>query len=179
VASATVGPIGGILSDKFGSRRISAIGLILTTIALILFSRLTTNTTLLEIAIIETISGIGLAFFWPSNTSAIMSATPPAKYGVGSGIMNTFRNTGMILSFALSLTAATSVIPANIVYQLFIGNLTGKLSLSLANSYLSGESFAFEISAGLLIVALAFTLMTGRKKSVLISEGAPVKEPQA
>ena len=179
VASATVGPIGGILSDKFGSRRISAIGLILTTIALILFSRLTTNTTLLEIAIIETISGIGLAFFWPSNTSAIMSATPPAKYGVGSGIMNTFRNTGMILSFALSLTAATSVIPANIVYQLFIGNLSGKLSSSLANSYLSGESFAFEISAGLLIVALAFTLMTGRKKSVVISEGAPVKEPQA
>jgi hypothetical protein len=147
-------------------------GLALAVVALVLFSRLTTDTSLVEIGIIETILGIGQALFWPSNTSAIMSSTPPEKYGVGSGIMNTFRNTGMILSFALSLTAATSVIPPGIVYQLFIGNLTGKLSSGLANSYLSGESFAFEISTGLLVIALAFTAMTGRKKYVAISEDA-------
>jgi EmrB/QacA subfamily drug resistance transporter len=160
LASAAVGPVGGILSDRFGFRKISITGLALTAFALVLFSRLTTSTTLFEIAIIELISGVGLAFFWPSNTSAIMSATPPAKYGVGSGIMSTFRNTGMILSFALSLTAATSVIPASVVYSLFIGNLSGKLSSSLASAYLSGESFAFEISAALLVVAILLVAMT-------------------
>ena len=175
LASAIIGPIGGILSDRYGFRIISILGLLLATIALVLFSRLTTGTSLLEIGLIETISGVGLAFFWPANTSAIMSSTPPAKYGVGSGIMNTFRNTGMILSFALALTAATSVIPARIVYQLFIGNLSGKLSSSLANSYLSGESFAFEISAGLLVVALVFTAMIGRRKTVTISEDAQAR----
>jgi EmrB/QacA subfamily drug resistance transporter len=160
IASAAIGPVGGTLSDRFGFKKISLTGLALTAVALVLFSRLTTNTTLLEIALIELVSGVGLAFFWPSNTSAIMSATPPAKYGVGSGIMNTFRNTGMILSFAVALTASTSVIPASIVYQLFIGNLTTKLSGGLASSYLAGESFAFEISAALLIVAIILVAMT-------------------
>jgi hypothetical protein len=65
----------------------------------------------------------------------------------------------MILSFALTLTAATTVIPASVVYQLFIGNLSGKLPAAMGNSYLTGESFAFEISAALLVVALVICLI--------------------
>jgi EmrB/QacA subfamily drug resistance transporter len=162
LSAAMMGPIGGILTDRFGFRRISLLGIGLTALALVLFSQLTVNTTLLQIGIIEMITGVGLAFFWPSNTSAIMSSTPPAKYGVGSGTMNTFRNTGMILSFALSLTAATSVIPPGVVYQLFIGNLSGKLPAGLAVSYLSGQSFAFEISAGLLLLAFVVSAFARR-----------------
>jgi MFS family permease len=170
LAAAVMGPIGGILTDRFGFRRISVLGLIIAAIALVLFSQLTVNSTLLEIGAIETISGVGLAFFWPSNTAAIMSSTPPAKYGVGSGTMNTFRNTGMILSFALSLTAATSVIPAGVVYQLFIGNLSGKLPPDLADSYLAGQSFAFEISAVLLFVALILIALTRLGERAIILE---------
>ena len=167
VANATLGPVGGLLSDKFGFKSISAVGTLMLLVAILLFSQLTVSSTLLEIGGIEAISGIGLAFFWPANTSAIMSSTPPARYGVGSGVMNTFRNTGMVLSFALSLTAATSVIPARVVYQLFIGNLSGRLPLSLAVSYLSGQRFAFEISAVLLAAAFVFVLAAG---------GGPVRE---
>ena len=169
LASAVIGPMGGILSDRFGFRKISLCGLALIEVALILFSRLTPSTTLTEIALIEMVSGTGLALFWPSNTSAIMSSTPPAKFGVGSGIMNTFRNTGMILSFALSLTATTAVIPPAVVYSLFIGNLTGKLSTTLASSYLSGESFAFEISAVLIVIAFIFVYMAGDKKPLPVA----------
>lgn len=162
VATAALGPLGGWMSDRFGFRNVSAVGTLVLLGALVLFSRLTVSSTLLEIGAIEAVSGIGVGFFWPANTSAIMSSTPPAKYGVGSGAMNTFRNTGMVLSFALSLTAATSVIPAGVVYKLFIGDLSGKLSPSLAASYLSGQSFAFEISAALLAVAFAFVMTAGK-----------------
>lgn len=180
VASAVVGPLGGLLSDRLGFRKVMLMGLALTAVALVLFSRLTINTTLFEIGIIETISGVGLAFFWPSNTSAIMSSTPPARYGVGSGIMNTFRNTGMILSFALSLTATTAVIPPAIVYSLFIGDLSGKLSTALASSYLSGESFAFEISAALLVIAMVFAAFTSGKKTIPVKPvDARAKAPVA
>ena len=159
LAAAAVGPVGGVLTDRFGFRRISVLGVLITAASLYLFSQLTVNSTLLQIGGIETVSGIGLAFFWPSNTAAIMASTPPAKYGVGSGAMNTFRNTGAILSFALSLTAATSVLKPEIVYQLFVGNLSGKLPPTDANAYLTGQSFAFEISVVLLLVALVFVAM--------------------
>ena len=163
LATAALGPFGGMFSDRFGFRKAAMLGVGVTAFSLFLFSQLTTGTTLVEIGVIEAISGVGLAFFWPSNTSAIMSATPPAKYGVGSGTMNTFRNTGMILSFALSLTAATSVIPPSVVYRLFIGNLSGKLPPALASSYLSGQSFAFEISVALLVLAFVFVAFSRRR----------------
>ena len=129
LASAIVGPVGGIFSDRFGFRSTATFGLVLATVALALFAGLTSNTSLLEIGIIEGVLGIGLSFFWPANTSAIMSSTPAGKYGVGSGIMITFRNTGMIFSFAMSLTAATSVIPVNIVNESIHWKLVRKIVL--------------------------------------------------
>jgi EmrB/QacA subfamily drug resistance transporter len=181
LATAALGPVGGVLTDRFGFKRVAIIGTMVTVLALVLFSQLTTSTTLVQIGIIEAISGVGLGFFWPSNTSAIMSATPPAKYGVGSGTMNTFRNTGMILSFALSLTAATSVIPPGVVYQLFIGSLAGKLPPALAISYLSGQSFAFEISAVLLLIGLVFVVLTpkGARPRVVTETPQPSAAPAA
>ena len=82
--------------------------------------------------------------------------------------MNTFRNTGMIMSFAVSLTAATSAIPAAIVNKLFLGNFEGTLSPDYAAGYLNGQSFAFEISAALLVAAIVFSMLgikvRGRKQ---------------
>ena len=77
--------------------------------------------------------------------------------------MNTFRNTGMVMSFVLSLTAVTGVIPAYIVSQLFIGTFSGTLAPNFAAAYLSGQSFAFELSAILLILATVFSLVRGKE----------------
>jgi len=166
VASAVVSPFGGMLADRFGGRFVIAAGLLIQLVVLLLLSRLTTATPLFQIAAIETLYGMGGGLFWPANTSTIMRSSLSGRLGVGSGIMNTFRSTGMILSFALTLTAATSVIPASIVYQLFIGNLTGSLPPAIGNSYLVGESFAFEISAGLLVAALVLSLVRVRVPKV-------------
>ena len=171
LASAVMGPIGGVMTDRFGFRKISALGVVVTAAALLMFAQLTVSSTLFQIGLIETVAGVGLAFFWPSNTAAIMASTPPAKYGVGSGAMNTFRNTGAILRFALSLTAATSVIPPGVVYQLFVGNLSGKLPLDLATSYLTGQSFAFEISVVLLALALVCIALAKAGKPRTIPAG--------
>ncbi|MGP8125566.1 MAG: MFS transporter [Nitrososphaerales archaeon] len=159
LATAATAPFGGMLADRFGGRVITAFGLFMQFIVLVLLSRLTTATPTVEIAAIETLYGVGAGFFWPANTSTIMRSSLAGKLGVGSGIMNTFRSTGMILSFAITLTAVTLVVPAGIVYQLFIGNLSGKLPAAMGASYLSGESFAFEISAALLVVALVLSLI--------------------
>ncbi len=153
-------------------RIVATLGLAVQAGVLIFLSRLTTNTPLLEIGIAEAIYGVGGGLFWPANTSTIMSSAPPRKYGVASGVMNTFRNTGMVMSFALSLVAATSVIPARYVYELFIGTLTGGLPPGLTTAYLSGQSFAFEVSIALLAVAAVISLVRGT-----LPVHAPSSEP--
>lgn len=155
------GPFAGILSDRVGVRAIASAGLAIQAVVLFVLSRLTPSTPLLVVAVAEALYGVGGGLFWPANTSAIMSATPKERYGVGSGIMNTFRNTGMVLSFAMSLIAATSVIPAEYVSRLFIGNISGKLPAALAVDFLRGQGFAFEISAVLLAVATVISLVKG------------------
>jgi MFS family permease len=164
LTSSAVGPFAGLLSDRFGARIIASIGLIVQMAVLFFLSRLSANTTLLQIGLIEAFYGLGGGMFWPANTSAIMASSPSARYGVASGIMNTFRNTGMVMSFALSLTAVTSVIPTQIVYQLFIGTFSGTLAPNYAIAYLSGQSFAFELSAALLVLATLFSLVRGKER---------------
>ncbi len=166
------GPFGGMLSDRIGARIVATLGLALQAAVLIFLSQLTTKTPLLDIGIAEAIYGVGGGLFWPANTSTIMSSAPPRRYGVASGIMNTFRNTGMVMSFALSLVAATSVIPAYVVYQLFIGNLSGALPPNLATAYLTGQSFAFGVSIALLAVAAVVSLVRGK---LPVHAGAPAE----
>ena len=174
-AISLVGPFAGRLSDKFGARIIASLGLIIQVAVLFLLRELTTKTPLVQIGIIEAIYGVGGGLFWPANTSAIMAASPPARYGVSSGMMNTFRNTGMVMSFALSLTAVSGVIPASIIFQLFIGTFSGTLAPKYASAYLSGQSYAFGISAVLLIASLLFSLIRGKESRQAVTVEASGK----
>jgi len=159
--SAIVGPFAGRLSDRVGARVVGTAGLVIQAVALLLLTQLTVITSIYQVALIEGIYGIGGGMFWPANTSAIMSSSSRERYGIASGIMNTFRNTGMVLSFVVALVSATSVIPAYLVYQMFVGTLYGKLSLALSGAYLAGQRFAFIISIILLIVAALMSSARG------------------
>jgi EmrB/QacA subfamily drug resistance transporter len=161
IVSSVVGPFAGRLTDRIGARYVASGGLAIQAAVLFLLSRLTVSTPLFEVAILEAGFGAGGGLFWPANTSAIMSAAPHGRYGAASGIMNTLRNTGMVMSFAMTLTALTSVISSRLVYQLFVGNFTGSLSNAEAASYLSGQSFAFEISVVMLLLCVVFSLLRG------------------
>ena len=176
VALSLVGPFAGRLSDRFGARIIASLGLAIQVAVLFLLRDLTTTTPLIQIGIIEAIYGIGGGLFWPANTSAIMASSPPDRYGVSSGIMNTFRNSGMVMSFALSLTAITGVIPTNIIFQLFIGTFSGTLAPNYASAYLSGQSYAFGISAVLLVASVLFSLIRGKesRRTVKVETSAQI-----
>ena len=160
--SMVVGPFAGRLSDRVGARVVATIGLAVQAAALYALSRLTPSTPLVEVAALEALYGVGGGMFWPANTSAIMSASPPRRYGVASGVMNMLRNTGMVLSFVLALSAATSVLPASVVYELFVGTLSGKLPEAMAAAYLRGQGFAFTISTALLVASAGMSLVRGK-----------------
>ncbi len=166
LVNAVIGPFGGRLSDKIGARLISTIGLAFQSIAILMLSFMNSSTPLWYVAFTEGIFGIGGGLFWPSNTSAVMSGAPKGKYGAASGILSTFRNTGMILSFAVALSAVAARLPPYIVYQLFVGTLNTKLDASTASIYLSAQSFAYHISFGLLVLAMIISLIRPGKQQL-------------
>ncbi|MGC8772486.1 MAG: hypothetical protein ACP5RJ_03365 [Conexivisphaera sp.] len=48
------------------------------------------------------------------------------------------------------------------VYELFIGTLSGRLPEAMALAYLRGQAFAFTISTALLIASAAMSLVRGK-----------------
>jgi len=45
----------------------------------------------------------------------------------------------------MALTAATSVLPATFVYELFVGTISGRLPSAMAPAHLRGQELAFRI----------------------------------
>jgi EmrB/QacA subfamily drug resistance transporter len=177
-ALAVVGPFGGILTDRFGARRLCTWGLLLQIASILALSRLSTSTPLWLLGVMELGIGVGGGLFWPANASLIMTSSPRRRFGIGSGIMNTFQNTGNVLSFAVSLVAITAGLSAPIVYALFLGTFSGRLPAQAAAEYLSAESLSFLISAALLVGALVLVLLipsTTPKRPDVVSSmaGAP------
>ncbi|MEM0128616.1 MAG: MFS transporter [Thermoplasmata archaeon] len=157
IAVAIFGPLGGRLVDRHGARRIALLGLSLQILSLGSLAFLTPGTPIALLGLVETIFGIGGGLFWPANTSMVMTNSPRGQYGVGSGILGTFRNTGMVLSFAVGLIAVTATMPATLVYRLFLGTFVGTLSPGEALQYLRGQAVAFGLGLLLLGLSLAMT----------------------
>ncbi|HMF34094.1 MAG TPA: MFS transporter [Candidatus Lokiarchaeia archaeon] len=166
VVNAFVGPFAGKWSDRIGARIVATIGLLIQFGVLVILSTLSTSIPLVnalwEIGILEALFGLGGGFFYPANTSTVMSSSPPGRFGVTSGILATFRNTGMILSFVVSMIVVTSAINQAYVYQLFLGTLAGSLPPDVGANYLVGQGAAFRLSAILILVAAFFSMIRGK-----------------
>ena len=178
VALSLVGPFAGRLSDRFGARVIASLGLAIQVAVLFLLRGLTTTTPLLQVGIIEAFYGVGGGLFWPANTSAIMASSPPARYGVSSGddeYFQEYRNGNEFLVIADSCHGSNT---GQTAYELFIGTFSGTLAPNYASSaYLSGQRYAFGISAVLLVVSTLFSLVRGKESRQSVTATIPTKIP--
>jgi EmrB/QacA subfamily drug resistance transporter len=96
-----VAPIAGRASDRVGSRWLMAGGMTLVTISLVLFSRLGLDSDFWSLLPGLVIGGIGMAITMTPMTAAAIGSVSVAKAGVGSGVLNTFRQVGGALGIAV------------------------------------------------------------------------------
>jgi MFS family permease len=99
---AVLAPISGWLSDRFGSRFLSSLGLGISCLGLWFRSRLNTEATTFDIVWPLLVTGSGQALFQPPNNNAILSSVPPERVGIASGFLSTVRVLGQSASVALS-----------------------------------------------------------------------------
>src|SRR6266550_3944986 len=96
-----VAPIAGKLSDRIGSRWLMGAGMSILGVSLLLYQRIGVHSSFVSLLPQLLLGGIGMALTMSPMTSAAMGSVPIDKAGVGSGVLNSFRQMGGSLGIAL------------------------------------------------------------------------------
>ena len=96
-----VAPIAGKSSDRLGSRWLMTGGMTLVGCALLIFAQLQADSSYLMLLPGMVLGGLGMAITMTPMTAAALSSVPVDKAGVGSGMLNTFRQVGGALGIAV------------------------------------------------------------------------------
>jgi MFS family permease len=118
-----MGPISGILSDKYGPRWIATGGMAIVTLTFLLLVALPYNFSYLELGLILFMMGIGNGMFGSPNNAAIMNSVSAQDRGVASGMMYTMFNTAVPASIAIFFTIVVIGLSQN-----FPGAMTSSLA---------------------------------------------------
>jgi EmrB/QacA subfamily drug resistance transporter len=121
VAMAVLSPFSGWLSDRFGSRLLTSLGMLLVTVGLCLFSQLSAASSALEVISRLVLVGVGFGLFSSPNTSAVMGSVKPVKLGVAAGTLGTMRFMGQSIGLALLGTVMATILPPRAMLALFAG----------------------------------------------------------
>ncbi|MGH8000066.1 MAG: MFS transporter, partial [Brasilonema sp.] len=101
MSSALMAPLAGTLSDRFGERIISLIGLLLMVFGCWTISTLDTSSLALGFVVRVLPLRLGLEMFFSSNNSAVMGAVPRERLGIASGLLSLSRSLGLTTGVSL------------------------------------------------------------------------------
>ena len=102
---AIVGPFAGRLSDRYGWRRLTTTGLILSAVAsFIMATQLKPDSSAALVVAVLMLQSTGTGLFHSPNSSSIMSAVERSRYGVVSALTQLMRNSANLTSIALATT---------------------------------------------------------------------------
>jgi EmrB/QacA subfamily drug resistance transporter len=101
-----ISPMAGALSDRFGSRVLCFLGMLLLAASLLSLIFISQKT--VDILWRLSLAGVGTALFVSPNNTTILGAVPVARRGIASGAVATARNLGMVIGVATASTLFTT-----------------------------------------------------------------------
>jgi MFS family permease len=111
-----VGPLSGLLSDRFGARPFATGGMLGAALSFVLLMLLPTDFNYWVFALILFLNGASMGLFASPNRAAVMNSLPAADRGAGGGMNQTFQNSAQVLSigifFTLLIVGLASSLPA-------------------------------------------------------------------
>ncbi|NUT56461.1 MAG: DHA2 family efflux MFS transporter permease subunit [Thermoleophilia bacterium] len=96
-----VAPIAGKASDRFGSRWLMTVGMVLLGVQLLYLSQLGTDATFWSLLPGFVVGGLGMSMTMTPTAAAATRAVPVHKAGVGSAVLNAMRQVGGSVGIAL------------------------------------------------------------------------------
>jgi EmrB/QacA subfamily drug resistance transporter len=160
IALIITGPLGGSLSDRYGSRLVSTTGLVISTAGLAGLAFMQYDSPYWFIALWMFVHGFGSGLFQPPNTSAIMASVPVERRGFASAMRAFFNNTGMVISMTIAMPLLIGMIPLDEMMNLFI---IGSANLPVATQirFTNAICFVFLVSAIFSVPAIVVSALRG------------------
>ena len=153
-------PIGGALSDRYGARFPASAGLALEAVGCVVLAALTPSSGYPILFFGLVLFGSGAGIVWTAQTNAAMGTAPVQRLGISSATLATFRQVGMVTSFALALAVAAATVPKHLVGEIFIGTSSSLGSPAMA-PFATGMHYALLVSMGIVIAAAVLTVLGG------------------
>jgi EmrB/QacA subfamily drug resistance transporter len=151
---ATVGPLSGWLSDRYGPRWFLLSGLLVSAGGFLWLSTISSDESFFALAPPLILVGAGMGLFASPNRAAMMTAVPPRRRGVASGIGTTLLNSGTTISLGISLLVLSNVLPHAAIVSILTGAPNPNVPLSVSAGFLQAIHVVFLASAILLLAAL-------------------------
>jgi EmrB/QacA subfamily drug resistance transporter len=160
-----VAPIAGKTSDRFGSRWLITVGMLLLSVQLLYFSRLGVEESYWVLLPPMILGGFGMGLVMTPTAAAAIRALPVDKSGVGSAVLNAFRQVGGSVGIAL--------MGAIIAHQ--IGDVQGPRAFADKQLFVDALSTTLEVAALITILGavVAFALIRAHEPEEAGREGVP------
>jgi EmrB/QacA subfamily drug resistance transporter len=159
------------LSERFGQRRMTSLGLLIAAIGMGILATLTADSGYWHFFAGMIVISVGIGLAMTPATTAIVSSLPPAKQGVASAVNDTAREVGGALGIAILGSAFNTAYRTDIT-----GNL-GNLDAADATNAREAPALSFDIANRLgergdgLVTATQHAFESGLRSAVLISAG--------
>ncbi|MBD1318488.1 MFS transporter [Streptomyces sp. SID6673] len=127
------GPLTGAMSDRFGARGFSTVGMVLFGSSFVGLLFLPITFSYWAFALLIALNGVGTGMFAAPNTSSIMSSVPARYRGVASGMRATFQNSGTALSIGVFFSLMVVGLSANLPEAMSSGLQQQGVSAGVAN----------------------------------------------
>ena len=150
VVLALVSPISGNLSDRYGTRLIAVIGLVLLVIGYAALRTLSTQTSAIGFILRFLAVGLGMGVFQSPNNSAIMGSATRERLGVVSGTLAIARTMGQTTGIAL-----LGAIWANSIIAVTPGLLNSSATSAPAEIQVAALQHTFTVVTIMMLFALS------------------------
>ena len=163
-----VAPIAGKTSDRIGSRWLMTGGMLLVTAQLVYFSTLGATEKYVSLLPGLIVGGIGMALVMTPSAAAAVRALPVDKSGVGSAVLNAFRQVGGSIGIAL--------MGAIMAHE--VGGLQGPEVFRDPQRFVDGFSVSLRVAAGIALLGAVVSFVLVRAHEPHEPDTAPDVVPE-